>query len=429
MKKRKNKNKYIIILLIAVIMIVSIYMLKGNESLANGNIQESTTEQASTDVNIKESTTEQTSTEDATITEEPKTQTIIISAVGDIIYHMSQIQSAYNSDKGTYDFNRYFELIKPIIESSDIAIGNFEGTTAGTKEYAYMAYPRFNAPDEVLDAIKYAGFDVISTVNNHSIDTGKNGIIRTLEEIKKRGMLTVGTNAGSSSEYNQRVIFVEEKGIKIAFIAYTFGCNGMETLLTPEELNNMVNIIDKSKILQDIEYAKNNNADMITAFMHWGTEYQRDPSATQRELADFMFTNGVDIVLGSHPHVIQDSKILEYNGEKKFIIYSMGNFISNQRQESLDSEYPNLDNFYTEDGVIVNIEIEKNFETNQTVINQINFIPTWVNRIKTAPLYDYDVIPVELYLKNNPLGLDEYTLSRMERSYKNTMIKMNMNFQ
>jgi poly-gamma-glutamate capsule biosynthesis protein CapA/YwtB (metallophosphatase superfamily) len=356
--------------------------------------------------------------------EKPRNETIVLSAVGDIIYHMSQITSAYDEQKGTYDFNRYFDEIKPIIEAADIAVANFEGTTAGDDIYAYKAYPIFNAPDETLDAIKYAGFDVISTVNNHSIDTNKIGIERTLQKIQDRGMMTVGTYA---QKPETRILIVEEKDIRVAFMAYTYGCNGMEAVLTPEELDAMVNIIDEDKINEDIADAKAQNADLIVAVMHWGNEYQRDPSQDQKDLANSMIEKGVDIILGSHPHVIQDSVSFEHEGETKFVIYSMGNFISNQRQESLDPEYPNLKNYYTEDGVIVNIKITKSFENNQTVIEDVSFIPTWVYRVKAPPLFDYKVIPLTTYPANNPLGLDEVTLGRMERSYNDTMIKMNTN--
>lgn len=366
-------------------------------------------------------------------TDIPKTQKITLAAAGDIIFHMSQINSGYDADKDTFDFERYFEYVKPIIESADIAVANFEGTTGGTKE-SYKAYPRFNVPDETLDAVKYAGFDILSTANNHTLDTYKEGLVRTLDEIEERGMLSVGTYR---EKPQSRVLYVEEKGIKIAFISYTYGCNGMEATMTDEDLDAMVNLVNEKdvlndkneayKILEDIEEAKEEGADIITAIMHWGNEYQKNPSLAQRELADLMLTNGVDIILGSHPHVIQDSKVLEYDNEKKFVIYSMGNFISNQRQETLDSEYPRLDNFYTEDGIIVNIEIEKDFESDITTVEEITFVPTWVYRVKALPLYDYDIIPVEDYLKTNSLNLDEYTLSRMERSFKDTMSKMNIN--
>ncbi len=352
-----------------------------------------------------------------------KTKSVKISAVGDIMFHMSQINGGYDESTDTYDYKAFFEDIKPFIEEADIAFANFEGTTAGLEDgNVYKAWPVFNVPDETLDALKYSGFDVLSTINNHSIDMGKQGIIRTIEQIGQRDMLHVGTR---TSPEEDRVLMLEENDIKIAVIAYTYGCNGLEQYLTEDELDYMVNIIDENKINQDIEYSKDNDADIIIAFMHWGGEYQRDPSVQQRNLADMMLNNGVDIILGSHPHVIQDSKTLEVDGEKKFIAYSMGNFISNQRYETLAHEYPNLNMYYTEDGVVVNIEIEKDLQKNQTVIKNVDFTPTWVNRVKVNGKYDYDVLPIENYLENNDVS-EELKL-RMENSYNNTMGKMNIN--
>ncbi len=416
-RKRRRLNPKAIIL---VIVLVAVYILFTNIGEVIG----------SDELNLNNLNKEEMIVAEADV---PKTQKITLAAVGDIIFHMSQINSGYDEQTETFDFDRFFEYVKPVIESADIAVANFEGTTGGTKE-SYKAYPRFNIPDETLDAVKYAGFDILSTANNHTLDTYKEGLIRTLDEIETRGMLSVGTYR---ERPESRVLYVEEKGIKIAFLSYTYSCNGMEATMTDEDLDAMVNIVNEkhvlndktkaAKIFEDIDEAKAEGADVITAIMHWGNEYQKDPSVAQRELADLMFINGVDIILGSHPHVIQDSKTLEYDGEKKFVVYSMGNFISNQRQETLDSEYLNLDNFYTEDGIIINIEIEKDFETGVTTIGEIEFVPTWVYRVKAPPLFDYDVIPVEEYLKSNSLNLDDYTLSRMERSFRDTMSKMNIN--
>jgi poly-gamma-glutamate synthesis protein (capsule biosynthesis protein) len=416
-RKRRRLNPKAIIL---VIVLVAVYILFTNIGEVIG----------SDELNLNNLNKEEMIVAEADV---PKTQKITLAAVGDIIFHMSQINSGYDEQTETFDFDRFFEYVKPVIESADIAVANFEGTTGGTKE-SYKAYPRFNIPDETLDAVKYAGFDILSTANNHTLDTYKEGLIRTLDEIETRGMLSVGTYR---ERPESRVLYVEEKGIKIAFLSYTYSCNGMEATMTDEDLDAMVNIVNEkhvlndktkaAKIFEDIDEAKAEGADVITAIMHWGNEYQKDPSVAQRELADLMFMNGVDIILGSHPHVIQDSKTLEYDGEKKFVVYSMGNFISNQRQETLDSEYLNLDNFYTEDGIIINIEIEKDFETGVTTIGEIKFVPTWVYRVKAPPLFDYDVIPVEEYLKSNSLNLDDYTLSRMERSFRDTMSKMNIN--
>lgn len=359
--------------------------------------------------------------------------TINIAAVGDIMFHMSQIRGAYNEENDTYNFKEYFEPVKEIIESADIAIGNFEGTAAGNEKYTYKAWPIFNAPDEVLDAIKYAGFDILSTVNNHSIDTGSYGIVKTLEKIKNRGMDTVGTYA---ERPDSRLLIKDVKGIKIAFLAYTERCNGLESLLTEDELDYMINRIDRDKIKEDIDEAKEIGVDLIVAFFHWGNEYHREPSVFQKDLADYVLNEGVDIILGSHPHVIQDSKTLEYNEKKVFVAYSMGNFISNQRYETLSNDPAIPNSNYTEDGVIINFQIEKNGLTGTTEIKSINFTPTWVDRNEVGTVFyngitnkrfDYRIYPIMEYIESE--DIDEDKKNRMLRSYNDTMIKMNTNLQ
>jgi poly-gamma-glutamate synthesis protein (capsule biosynthesis protein) len=421
-RKRKSlKFLNILFIILGVILIAwGVNFFLGDRNQAEG--EEEIEEPSNIVEEIPEDQEDQEDLEQQEQTEK-EIKSVKISAAGDIMFHMSQINGGYDENTDTYNFKPFFEEIKPFIEEADISIANFEGTTAGLENgNVYKAWPVFNVPDETLDAVKYAGFDILSTVNNHSIDMGKDGIIRTIEQIEKRNMMKVGTRKSPDEE---RVLIIEENDIKIAVIAYTYGCNGLEQYLTPEELDYMVNIIDEEKINEDIIYSKENDTDFIIAFMHWGGEYQRDPSLPQKDLADKMLSMGVDVILGSHPHVIQDSKTLEYDGEKKFIAYSMGNFISNQRYETLAHEYPNLNMYYTEDGVIVNLELEKDFETEEAYIKNIDFVPTWVNRIKVDGRYDYDILPIRNYLENNEVS--EELKERMENSYTNTMNKMNTN--
>lgn len=340
---------------------------------------------------------------------------ITLAAVGDIMYHESQIKGAYNSETDSYDFKPYFDAIKPIIEAADIAVANFEGTTAG-KDKIYQAYPFFNAPDDVLDAIKYAGFDVLSTINNHALDMKKSGIIRTIEKMDERGLAHVGTYV---EKPDTRVLMQDVKGIKIAFLAYTEMLNGLDNWLSAEDLDAMMNTLDETKIKEDVAYAKENKADLIVLIVHWGTEYRRTFNTTQKAWADFMISEGVDIILGSHPHVIQEAEHRTLDDRKAFIIYSMGNFISNQRQESLPDDPVQI-----EDGVIVNIKIKKSGETGKTTIEDVSYTPTWVYRARQEgkSVYTYKVLPVMEYLES-----DEYPASikdRMRRSYKDTMSKL-----
>ncbi len=347
--------------------------------------------------------------------------TVNLKATGDIMFHPSQLDGAYDPATKTYDFRNSFKAVKELFQNADIAIGNFEGTTAGNSVYAYQGYPLFNAPDEVLDAIKEAGFDVLSTVNNHCLDTRKAGVIRTIEQTKARGMDTVGTYV---SKPETRVLMKDVKGIKIAFLAYTEMVNGLESTMKPEDLDSMINIINEEKIFEDIAYAKGKNADIIIASMHWGDEYARVQAGRQEVLADKLLSAGVDIILGSHPHVIQPAQRMEYDGKTKYVIYSMGNFISNQRIETLvPYGIGEETSKYTEDGVIVDINIEKNGETGEVTIKDVGYIPLWVYKGTTADGgTEHVVYPIMEYIESN--DINDKTKARMQRSLKDTAMQM-----
>ena len=417
-RRRKRNLRILIMVFILIIGIIAAAMV------VNGIVND----KQNNENNISQNNNEQPNGEDKDVPPEPEPTpepdiTINIAATGDIMFHPSQLDGAYDSLTGTYDFKNSFKAIKSIFQEADIAIGNFEGTTGGNEVYEYQGYPLFNAPDEVLDAIKDAGFDILSTVNNHSLDTRKAGIIRTLEQIKNRNMDSIGTYA---KKPENRVLIKEVKGIKVAFMAYTEMVNGLESLLSAEDLDNMVNIINETKMKEDISYAKEKNADIIIAYMHWGNEYARVQNESQEALADMLFTEGVDVIFGSHPHVIQPSKIMEYNGERKFVIYSMGNFISNQRIETLAGYgMAESETKYTEDGVIVNIEIEKKGETGEVSVKSIDYTPLWVYKgINADGKTEHVVYPIMKYIESNELN--DNSKKRMNRSYDDTMIQMDV---
>ncbi len=349
------------------------------------------------------------------------TITVNIKAAGDIMFHPSQLDGAYNSSTNTYDFHNSFKAVKDILQSADLSIANFEGTTAGNEVYAYQGYPLFNAPDEVLDAIKDSGIDVLSTVNNHCLDTRKAGVIRTVQEISKRGMDPIGTYV---QKPETRVLIKDVKGVKIAFLAYTEMVNGLESTMSPEDLDAMVNIINEKKISEDIAYAKGKNADIIIACMHWGDEYARVQAPRQEALADKLFTQGVDIILGSHPHVVQPAQLQEYDGKTKFVAYSMGNFLSNQRIETLEPYgMTESESKYTEDGVILDINIEKDGETGEVSIKNVRYIPLWVYKGKTEDGgTEHVVYPIMEYIESSELN--EKTKTRMQRSLSDTSKQM-----
>lgn len=346
--------------------------------------------------------------------EEPVIEKITstIAATGDIMFHSPQIKGAYNAEKKDYDFENTFAQIRKYIEEVDLSLGNFETVTAGA-EHGYTGFPRFNTPKSAIEAIKNAGFDILSTANNHSLDRGKEGILETIDNINEFGL----KNFGTYKEATDEILIQDVNGINIALLSYTYGCNGLEGLLTSEELSYMVNIINEDRIKKDITKADELGVDATVVFIHWGNEYQREPSQFQVNLANKMIEWGADIILGSHPHVVQKAEIVNYDGDNKFIIYSMGNFISNQRSETLSIH----NRRYTEDGIIVHLTLEKDLLENKTIIKEIDYIPTWVYRYSEDGKFKYSILPTVEYLEDNDDGLSEEVLMRLQDSYDNTI--------
>jgi len=297
-----------------------------------------------------------------------KNPTVTIDAVGDVMMHEGQIWSGYDSETGTYDYSGFFQDIKQEISSADIAMANLE-TTLGGKESEYTGYPRFNSPDELADALKDAGFDVIVTANNHCLDRGEKGALRTIDVLEQRGLTPVGTSR--TPEERERVAVKEINGVKIAFLAYTYGTNGNPI---PEDKPYLVNLTDEDAILKDLARARE-SADAVVVYLHFGQEYQRTASSQQKQLARLLLEKEADVVIGSHPHVTQPGEwisVTDAGGESapKYAAYSLGNFISAQR-------FP-----YTEEGMILKITIEKDLHTNRVIVKDVKEIPTWVDKFK-----------------------------------------------
>lgn len=342
---------------------------------------------------------------------ENKIVTSTILATGDIMFHMPQVRAAYEANNKTYDFTDVFKYVKRHIESADLSISNFETVTAGS-EIGFSGFPNFNSPEATLIAIKDAGFQVLTTANNHCLDQGKKGLINTIDAIGEQDMKNIGTY----KEPDTPMLIEEINEIKLALLSYTYGFNGMEYTLTEEEQGYMVNKIDEDKIKTDIESAKVLGADMVVVFIHWGNEYQGEPSEEQIELGRKMVEWGANIIFGSHPHVIQKTEIINHDGKDNFIIYSMGNFLSNQRKEIMNNKY-------TEDGIMVKVEIEKDFSKGETIIKDIKYIPTWVRRYKDNNRLKYEIIPIEDFLEDEGLQvrLKENETIRIKESFHDTM--------
>lgn len=340
---------------------------------------------------------------------EERTESITMVSVGDIMFHDSQIQSTESHPSG-YFFEDSMALIKPYLEGADVAIGNFESTSTPSSDY--RGYPTFNSPVETLDAIKNSGFDILSTINNHTLDSGRQGVIDTYNAVVERDMIPLGTKIESSQESLKNI---EKDGIKLGFLAYTYGFNGLDPYLSPEEHEYMVSSIDEEKMEKEIKSSVELDNDFTIVMIHWGDEYQTTPSEEQRDLAHKMVDWGADIILGSHPHVVQEHEMID----DSFVIYSMGNFVSNQRLETLDD-------IETERGLMIQFTLEKNFETDKKIIRSINYEPLWVNKYPIDGVDFHEVIPTKAFIEGEitpkvPDGSKE----RIQSAHDETMIRVN----
>ncbi|WP_141501432.1 CapA family protein [Paenibacillus luteus] len=303
-------------------------------------------------------------------------------AVGDIMMHTPQLPGSYDKAKKRYNFDPFFAEVKPILEQGDWVIANLETPMAGA-DFGYSGYPNFNAPSELGDALKNAGFNLITNANNHSLDQGESGVLRTLENLKALDIPTKGTAA--SQKEADAFLLSEKNGIVMGLLAYTYGTNGIPL---PEGKPYLVSLIEENKIIADITRLREAGADLITVSLHFGTEYQVTPNEEQKRLARKLIAAGADIIAGSHPHVIQPYEVIESSDEnghakKGLIIYSMGNFISNQRGDTKDY------------GVIFKVNVRKNMNDGTVDLTEIESIPTWVHRYKPDHSYRYRILPID----------------------------------
>jgi poly-gamma-glutamate synthesis protein (capsule biosynthesis protein) len=329
-----------------------------------------------------------------------------LSFVGDIMCHTPQIEYA-KVGRDSFDFRTIFREIKESLTDADITFGNLETVTAG-KSKEYTGYPLFNSPDELLDALKDTGFDLLFTSNNHSLDRGIEGVTRTIQEIRKRNLWNVGTYL--SKDERDSLLVINLKGIKFGILSYTYGLNGN---YLPKSKSYLVNVIDTTLIRKDITRLKENDADLILVYFHFGDEYSRNPSSYQSEVVDKTFKYGADVIIGSHPHVIQPMKLVNKNYgklEKGFVVYSLGNFISNQRWR------------YSDAGVILNLEIKKNINIDSLWINDISTIPTWVFKGNIGNNNEFVILPSDTsQLKNNFPYLSKSDKEKLLESYNDTI--------
>lgn len=359
----------------------------------------------------------------------PEYSYVTLAAVGDVMMHMPQIRGHYIQETGKHDFSPNFKYISPLLEDSDISIANLETTFAG---YAagYSGFPRFNAPDDLAHDLKNAGFNVISTINNHTYDTGESGFFRTLEILENEKLIPIGTR----KNIENKPYYIEEvNDIVVALTAFSYETPSFNKQITlngivvPNSISPLMNTFNDANLeasLSQMEHMikdmKADGAEVIVFYMHWGNEYQTRASSNQKRLADELCKLGVDLILGSHPHVVQPVEVVSYNDHETLVVYSMGNFVSNQREETLKDYIQNPE--YTEDGLMVKVTFEKNLETNEVKRKEMDFIPLWVHRYRESGGFKYNVLPVNEVLSDIDAYpfINEQILGRLKRSLERT---------
>ncbi|MGI6607178.1 MAG: CapA family protein [Peptococcia bacterium] len=353
----------------------------------------------------------------------PPEKNIMISAVGDIMMHNSQIAAGYQPDTGAYDFSSYFRLVKPHLEKAHFVIGNLE-TTLGTNPAHYGGYPRFNSPAVLAENLKDAGFHLLTTANNHALDRGITGLRNTLQILDEAGLLHTGT--ARSQEEKETILITEIENVKTAILAYTYGTNGLQP---PADHPFAVNYLDEDEITENIKKAREAGAQLIVLCLHFGQEYQNKPNQTQTALAQKFLQAGADIILGTHPHVLQPSQVcyleaaaevsgngegnekressgdekIAGNREKKFVSYSLGNFISDQNGLARRT------------AIILNLHLGVDSLTGKPYFKSADYIPIWTRKyIKDNKTY-IEVVPIEQALNEIRAGkTTEYTPAEVQ---------------
>lgn len=396
MKHTKKGNKKLLLILFIILLIFIIFIFNKYNKNANTNTENNSAETTLSNKNTKQDTAEPI--------------TFTLTSLGDTLCHNTQYWDAYNSKTDEYDFSYVYEDIKNYTLSSDITIGSLETTFAG-KEKGYSNYPTFNTPDSLATALKDIGVDVVSLAGNHALDYGYTGLCRTIDVFNNIGLSHLGTY--KTAEDQEKILIKDVEGVKIAFINYTYGTNGIPL---PSGKEFCVNLIDKDFIKKQINQAKEQNVDMIVACMHWGTEYRTTANSEQKDLANFLFENGVDVILGNHPHVLEPMEkktITLQDGTTKdvFVVYALGNFTADQRDE------------ITRDSAILNLTITKNSD-GKISIDKVNYVPIYMYKNTNVSTHKFKILDIEKTIKDYEEGKNTSINSTVYNNLKKQLEKI-----
>lgn len=367
--------------------------------------------------------------------QKPKEPYIVGSATvvntGDILIHSTVLDGAKTSN-GNYDFGSFFTAASDYFKKADLAVINLEVTLGGKEAGSFSGYPVFNSPDSLADTIKNSGINLVLTANNHSYDTGLSGLKRTVQVLKQKKLDFIGTK---ETESDPTYIVKNINGIKLGIACYTYetacstpGRKALNGSMISAEANGLINSFSYNRIdsfyteaQSVIADMKKDGADAIIFYMHWGEEYQLSPNTWQKTISQKLSNFGVDVIVGGHPHVLQPMDIIhsENSEHTTVCLYSMGNSVSNQRQELMDS----CPSGHTEDGLLFYYTFDK-YSDGTVVLSSVDLVPVWVNKYKGGSGHQYKMIPLENSVDGNKLGLTETETKRAQRSFDRTKALM-----
>lgn len=336
-----------------------------------------------------------------------QSQEISFLFMGDIMGHGPQIRAAWQDSSQKYDYDEVFSPLKELMSSVDFAVANLEVTLAGAP---FDGYPQFSSPDNLAVSCKNNGIDVLVTANNHSCDRTNKGVIRTVKTLDKLSISHTGTFANNKLRDSLNLLILKKNGISVGLLNYTYGTNGMP-FFSPA----YVNILDSTLIKKDVTRAKSKGIDKLIVFVHWGSEYQDFPNNFQRKYNSYLQSLGVDVVIGSHPHVLQPMVYQSDSADtKEFLtVYSLGNFVSNQRERRKDG------------GAMFRLSFKRT--SNKVSIYNKEYLLSWVHKYKINNKNHYQILPCTQKKYNKSYFDNEIQYNKMKTFIDDSRKHLNTN--
>lgn len=326
----------------------------------------------------------------------PEPTVVTLAVCGDAMSHMPVTNDAWNGER--YDYARIMAAAKPYVEAADCAVVNLETTLSGGPPYS--GYPAFNSPDDLARDLKALGFDLCLTANNHSLDRGFSGLSRTLDVLDEVGLRHVGSSR-TQEEHDHNIQVADVGGVSVAFLGYTYGTNGIPL---PKKHPYALNVFntdylsslskpDWDCLAADLEAAKALETDLVAVMIHWGLEYKLTQNRYQEELADFLFENGADVVLGGHSHVPQPMELRELpDGRQGFVCYSLGNFISSQTKPNTDAT------------AVLTLTLTRDNVTGETQVTDYSYTPMYMLHRPEGTSPRFELVDVHAALDSPETG-------------------------